>query len=233
MLFSQYCDFYSPTLQAELINQEPVLPNSPSPKPGTRVWNKEQTENLFKTAKYYSELCGRPLESLRFEDFTVIGAYFGVSPLKCIKKIREICVTGSLAAGAWSDSEDQYLIQIVNSCSLKWGKVAELINKQIHGKMKIRSGKQCKERWVNHLDPNMKRDKWTPEEDINILKLHRAMGHKWSNISKIVGNRTDSAIKNRVKSLMNKQKQELDSRMGQNTSLDALIEKLELGLSKS
>ena len=37
--------------------------------------------------------------------------------------------------------------------------MSETLNNSIHFGMKIRSGKQCKERWVNHLDPNMKKDK--------------------------------------------------------------------------
>lgn len=233
MIFPCNADFTYPTIEPQLYHQGQILGNPAPAKSSVRIWNKDQIESLFKTTKYYSMLTNKPLESLRFEDFTVIGAYYGVSPLKCMKKIREICVTGSLAAGAWSGSEDEYLVKLVNSDLKKWGKIAELLNKNIHNSMKIRSGKQCKERWVNHLDPNMKRDKWTQEEDLAILKLHKTMGHQWSKISKIIGNRTDSAIKNRVKSLVNKQKQDLDARMGQEVSLEGLIEKLELGLSKN
>ena len=232
MIFPCNTNFTYPTIEPQLFQQGQILINPAPAKSPARIWNKDQIENLFKTAKYYSLLSNKPLESLRFEDFTVIGAYFGVSPLKCMKKIREICVSGSLAAGAWSESEDEYLVQLINSSLRKWGKISELLNKKIHNSMRIRSGKQCKERWVNHLDPNMKRDKWTQEEDLAILKLNKTMGHQWSKISKIIGNRTDSAIKNRVKSLINKQRQDLDARMGKKVSLDELIGKIEQGLDK-
>ena len=57
-------------------------------------------------------------------------------------------------------------------------------------------GKQCRERWCNQLDPNVKKGQWTPEEEELIIKLQREIGNKWSQIaSKLIG-RTDNSVKN-------------------------------------
>lgn len=62
-----------------------------------------------------------------------------------------------------------------------------------------RLGRQCRERWHNVIDPSIVRREWTKEEDEFILKMHKKIGSKWSQISKmepLIG-RTVSQIKNR------------------------------------
>ena len=67
-----------------------------------------------------------------------------------------------------------------------------------------RIGKQCRERWHNHLDPNINKKKWSPEEDANIVRLHLIHGNRWCDIAKEVPGRTDNAIKNRFNSNLSK-----------------------------
>ena len=67
-----------------------------------------------------------------------------------------------------------------------------------------RIGKQCRERWHNHLDPKISKRKWTIEEDTLIVKLHLVHGNRWCDIAKKVTGRTDNAIKNRFNSNLRK-----------------------------
>ena len=46
-----------------------------------------------------------------------------------------------------------------------------------------RTAKQCRERYVNNIDPDRKKGNWTAEEDEIIFKLVDDLGTKWSKIS--------------------------------------------------
>ena len=59
-----------------------------------------------------------------------------------------------------------------------------------------RSGKQCRERWHNHLNPHINRNAWTESEKKLILSLHKTFGNRWSLIAKHLTNRTDNSVKN-------------------------------------
>ena len=49
--------------------------------------------------------------------------------------------------------------------------------------MPDRTAKQCRERYVNNLDPDRKKGAWTEEEDEIIMKLQAELGTQWSKIS--------------------------------------------------
>ncbi len=55
-----------------------------------------------------------------------------------------------------------------------------------------RTAKQCRERWMNQLRPDLKKGDWTDEEDQLIHSLQRKLGNKWSKIAEFLPQRTDN-----------------------------------------
>ena len=63
--------------------------------------------------------------------------------------------------------------------------------------MGCRTGKQCRERYINQLDPDVKKSAWSVEENNLIISLFPKFGTRWSQYLPYLPGRSDNAIKNR------------------------------------
>ncbi|KAK5835218.1 Transcription factor MYB39 -like protein [Gossypium arboreum] len=100
------------------------------------------------------------------------------------------CDKVGLKKGPWTPEEDQKLLAYIEEHGRgSWRSLPAKAGLQ-------RCGKSCRLRWTNYLRPDIKRGKFSLQEEQTIIQLHALLGNRWSAIATHLPKRTDNEIKN-------------------------------------
>ncbi|KAL6570685.1 hypothetical protein OROGR_000235 [Orobanche gracilis] len=100
------------------------------------------------------------------------------------------CDQNGLKKGPWTSEEDTKLVQYIQMHGPgNWRNLPKNAGLE-------RCGKSCRLRWTNYLRPDIKRGRFSFEEEETIIQLHSVLGNKWSTIAARLPGRTDNEIKN-------------------------------------
>lgn len=144
--------------------------------------------------------------------------------VQCLHRWSKILRPG-LVKGPWRVEEDKTLIDWVSKQGpMKWSSCSELIPG--------RSGKQCRERWYNNLDPKVVKGNWTANEEYKIFKLFESEGSQWSKIASYFRGRTENSIKNRFYCTLRRISSKYSGTDTSNSNLDELLSYFQIALKE-
>jgi hypothetical protein len=148
---------------------------------GSTDWSHDDIGLLEKLVEQYHDAAPR---------WNDIAANFSNrSAYECLAKWQEVAQTSVVKGkGSWTTEEDQMIQEKLALYGRKWAKIASFLPG--------RHGKQCRERYVNHLNPQLKKGDWTDDEEAVLIALRQIHGNRWANISKELPGRSDNDVKN-------------------------------------
>ncbi|KAF9283050.1 Pre-mRNA-splicing factor cef1 [Mortierella alpina] len=111
-----------------------------------------------------------------------------------------------IKGGVWKNTEDEILKAAVSKYGKnQWSRISSLLVRK--------TASQCKARWMEWLDPSIRKTEWSKEEDERLLHLAKLMPTQWRTIAPIVG-RTASQCLERYQKLLDDAEQQAESELG-------------------
>ena len=139
-------------------------------------WKAAEASQLVELVKQYGEKWTRIEKKIKTK-----------SAKQCMQKYKNMVKVER--KGNWSEEEHRLLLEWVRVHGPnKWTECS----RRIGG----RCGKQCRERWMNTLDPKVKRGNWQQAEQTVIFEQMKVNWSSWALISKNLPGRTENSIKN-------------------------------------
>lgn len=162
-------------------SQKGSSPKNPPITEDAGDWTEDEISLLKRLVEAYKDSAPRWNEvSANFSSHT---------PIECLTKWQTLTNPPVIKGkGSWTAEEDAILREKRALYGRKWAKIA--------AHLPGRQGKQCRERFVNHLDPELKKGEWTDDEEAILIAMHQQYGNRWANISKNLPGRSDNDVKN-------------------------------------
>lgn len=154
-------------------------------------WEEEDVARLEKLMENYQDT--------KSPQWDQISANFpGKNAVDCLTQWHKMIPADRVRGkGSWTAEEDAMLIGKHAFFGRKWSKISDFLPG--------RAGKQCRERYVNHLDPNLKKGaEWTDDEEAILIALHKNQGNKWTLIADQLPGRSDNDVKNHFNSTISR-----------------------------
>lgn len=148
-------------------------------------WTNKMDERLLELYNQNTNSFGHPFWA---NIGPIMQNEYGVTQEQCMTRYREALNRGARHR-KFTPEEDKHLVELVKNYGKNWAEIAK--------QMGNRTKKQCKERYINYLDPTIDQSPFTPEEDKFIIEKHKILGSKWEIIAHFLPGRTPNQVKNR------------------------------------